>query len=93
MCALPPHPAARLPIPHCLQVRVQLPDGGFALSHMDEVVDDMLRKDYMFDIALPRIPSRCVGGSGVEGALDNAKWIPEVTYICSTADVAQCTPG
>jgi pre-mRNA-splicing factor 38A len=37
---------------------VQLPDGSFALSHMDEMVDDMLGKDYMFDIALPRIPKR-----------------------------------
>lgn len=40
------------------RVRVALPDGRFALSHVDEVVDDMLRKDYLFDVALPHIPYR-----------------------------------
>lgn len=40
------------------KIRVHLPDGSYHLSHMDEMVDDMLRKDYMFDIALPRIPKR-----------------------------------
>ena len=46
------------PYPRNWQVRVHLPDGSYQLSHMDEMVDDMLRKDYMFDIALPRIPKR-----------------------------------
>lgn len=40
------------------RVRVAQPDGSFALSHVDEVVDDMLRKDYLFDVALPHIPMR-----------------------------------
>ncbi|KAG1668727.1 hypothetical protein FOA52_014273 [Chlamydomonas sp. UWO 241] len=40
------------------KIRLQQPDGTFVLSHVDEIVDDMLRKDYMFDIALPRIPAR-----------------------------------
>lgn len=31
---------------------------SFELSHVDELVDDMLRKDYCFDIALPRLPAR-----------------------------------
>lgn len=33
---------------------------SFELSHVDELVDDMLRKDYLFDIALPRLPARWV---------------------------------
>jgi hypothetical protein len=40
------------------RVRVALPDGRFALSHVDEVVDDMLRKDYLFDVSMPHIPYR-----------------------------------
>ncbi|GAB4815257.1 hypothetical protein N2152v2_002303 [Parachlorella kessleri] len=40
------------------KVRCREKDGSFALSHMDEVIDQMLRKDYLFDIALPRLPSR-----------------------------------
>lgn len=40
------------------RVRVAQPDGRFALSHVDEVVDDMLRKDYLFDVAMPHIPYR-----------------------------------
>lgn len=43
----------------CLpQVRIMTPEGKYVLSHMDEVVDDMLNKDHMFDIALPRLPAR-----------------------------------
>ena len=33
-------------------------EGAFVLSHVDAVVDDMLRKDYLFDVALPHIPTR-----------------------------------
>ena len=40
------------------KLRVRTPEGTFALAHMDEVVDDMLAKEYLFDIALPRIPNR-----------------------------------
>lgn len=42
--------------------RVRLRDrtGNFCLSHIDELVDDMLRVDYMFSIALPKLPSRTV---------------------------------
>lgn len=40
------------------RVRVAQADGTFALSHVDEVVDDMLRKDYLFEVALPHIPMR-----------------------------------
>lgn len=49
------------------RVRVALPDGRFALSHVDEVVDDMLRKDYLYDVALPHIPYRCEGGRAGRG--------------------------
>lgn len=41
------------------KIRLRREDGGFALTHMDELVDEMLRSEYMFDIALPRIPNRC----------------------------------
>ncbi|KAG2445815.1 hypothetical protein HXX76_000419 [Chlamydomonas incerta] len=40
------------------KVRLQTMEGAYALTHVDEVVDDMLRKDFLFDIALPRVPSR-----------------------------------
>ncbi|PNW74942.1 hypothetical protein CHLRE_12g503400v5 [Chlamydomonas reinhardtii] len=40
------------------KVRLQTLEGAYALTHVDEVVDDMLRKDFLFDIALPRVPSR-----------------------------------
>ncbi|KIZ06700.1 Pre-mRNA-splicing factor 38A [Monoraphidium neglectum] len=40
------------------KVRLRTSEGGFVLSHVDAVVDDMLRKDYLFDIALPHIPNR-----------------------------------
>lgn len=31
---------------------------GFALSHVDEFIDELLTKDYSCDIALPRVPKR-----------------------------------
>eukprot|EP00887_Chlorella_sp_A99_P000357 scaffold13.g357.t1 len=40
------------------KVRLRRPDGNFELAHIDEVIDNMLRKDYLFNIALPRLPSR-----------------------------------
>ena len=40
------------------KLRYQDPEGHYMLIHVDEVVDDMLRKDYLFDIALPRVPAR-----------------------------------
>jgi pre-mRNA-splicing factor 38A len=39
-------------------VRVRSSAGEYVLSHVDAVVDDMLRRDYLFDIALPHIPNR-----------------------------------
>lgn len=42
------------------KIRVRLSDGSFALTHVDEVIDDMLRKDYLFDIALPHLPLRLI---------------------------------
>eukprot|EP00873_Tetraselmis_striata_P019506 jgi/Tetstr1/439770/TSEL_028183.t1 len=42
------------------KVRVRAVEGGFQLSHVDELVDLMLTSDYMFDIALPRLPDRRV---------------------------------
>lgn len=43
------------------KLRMQNQDGGHALSHVDEVIDQMLTQEYLFDIALPRLPHRCVG--------------------------------
>lgn len=40
------------------RIRIRLADGSFALTHVDELVDQMLHTDYMFDIALPRISVR-----------------------------------
>lgn len=33
-------------------------DGNFALTYIDELVDQMLNNEYLFDVALPRIPNR-----------------------------------
>lgn len=35
------------------------------LSHMDELIDDILRKDYPFEIDLPRMPARWVRYGGL----------------------------
>lgn len=32
----------------------------FALTHVDEVIDELLTRDYSCDIALPRIKKRCL---------------------------------
>ena len=40
------------------KVRLRHADGSFGLTHMDEVVDQLLNNEYLFDIALPRIPNR-----------------------------------
>ncbi|PKI76167.1 hypothetical protein CRG98_003528 [Punica granatum] len=40
------------------KVRRKLPDGSYGLTHMDEVIDELLTKDYSCDIALPRIKKR-----------------------------------
>lgn len=42
------------------KLRMQNQDGGYTLSHVDEVIDQMLTQEYLFDIALPRLPHRCV---------------------------------
>jgi pre-mRNA-splicing factor 38A len=40
------------------KVRVRLPDGSFSLSHVDDLIEKMLGGDYMFNISLPRLPTR-----------------------------------
>ncbi|PSS03050.1 Pre-mRNA-splicing factor like [Actinidia chinensis var. chinensis] len=40
------------------KLRRQLPDGNFSLTHVDEIIDELLTKDYSCDIALPRIKKR-----------------------------------
>ena len=46
------------------RVRLRTADGHFALTHVDELVDEMLRNEYLFDIALPRVPNRWVRPCG-----------------------------
>jgi pre-mRNA-splicing factor 38A len=48
------------------KVRLRLNNGTFVLSHIDEIVDDLLRKDYVWNISLPRLPTR----KALEGAGD-----------------------
>ncbi|CAL8471803.1 g11345 [Coccomyxa elongata] len=40
------------------KVRLRNADGNFALTYIDELVDQMLNNEYLFDVALPRIPNR-----------------------------------
>ncbi|TYJ96488.1 pre-mRNA-splicing factor 38 [Cucumis melo var. makuwa] len=40
------------------KLRRKLSDGCFSLSHVDEVIDELLTKDYSCDIALPRVKKR-----------------------------------
>ncbi|KAF6174739.1 hypothetical protein GIB67_000237, partial [Kingdonia uniflora] len=40
------------------KLRQKLGDGRFSLTHVDEVIDELLTKDYSCDIALPRIKKR-----------------------------------
>jgi pre-mRNA-splicing factor 38A len=40
------------------RVRVQAAAGGFELRRMDEVVDELLRSDHAFGVALPHLPAR-----------------------------------
>ena len=42
------------------KLRMHNQDGSYALSHVDVVIDQMLHDDYLFDIALPRLPHRWV---------------------------------
>lgn len=41
------------------KIRYRKTDGTYVLTHVDEVVDWMLTKDFLFDTTLPRIPYRC----------------------------------
>ena len=41
------------------KLRLLSQDGSYSLSYLDELVDQMLHQDYLFDIALPRLPQRC----------------------------------
>ncbi|KAI3863682.1 hypothetical protein MKW98_031274, partial [Papaver atlanticum] len=40
------------------KLRQKLADGRYSLTHVDEVIDELLTKDYSCDIALPRIKKR-----------------------------------
>lgn len=53
------------------KLRRKLADGRFALTHVDELIDELLTKDYSCDIALPRIKKRYTLESN--GALEPRK--------------------
>ncbi|CAN1219769.1 Pre-mRNA-splicing factor 38 [Linum perenne] len=40
------------------KIRMKLPDGKFSLTHVDEVIDELLTKDYSCDITMPRVKKR-----------------------------------
>ena len=40
------------------RIRRRTEAGHFELTHVDQLVDEMLRNEYLFDIALPRVPNR-----------------------------------
>ncbi|THU59057.1 hypothetical protein C4D60_Mb03t20970 [Musa balbisiana] len=40
------------------KLRLKLSEGKFCLTHVDEVIDELLTKDYSCDIALPRVQKR-----------------------------------
>lgn len=42
------------------KLRLRLPSGGYSLTHVDNVVDELLTKDRVFDIILPRLTKRAV---------------------------------
>lgn len=42
------------------KIRLRLRDGTFSLTHVDEIVDELLRVERSFDIILPRLTSRMV---------------------------------
>ncbi|XP_008795803.2 pre-mRNA-splicing factor 38-like [Phoenix dactylifera] len=40
------------------KLRRKLPDGKFCLTHVDELIDELLTRDYSCDVALPRVQKR-----------------------------------
>lgn len=42
------------------RIRLRKPDGSFELTCIDDIVDQMLTRDYLFNIALPRLQERSV---------------------------------
>jgi pre-mRNA-splicing factor 38A len=42
------------------RIRVRNPDGAFSLAYIDEMIDQLLTQEYVFNIALPRLPARSV---------------------------------
>ena len=40
------------------KLRIRLPSGSFFLSYVDEIVDELLTKDRVFDLILPRLTKR-----------------------------------
>jgi pre-mRNA-splicing factor 38A len=42
------------------RIRLRKPDGSFELTFIDDIIDQMLTRDYLFNIALPRLQERGV---------------------------------
>merc|ERR1712110_714860 len=40
------------------KLRLRTANGSFTLTHVDEIIDDLFKKDIVFDITLPRIQYR-----------------------------------
>ena len=40
------------------KIRIHNSDGTYSLTHVDELIDQLLRSDAVFDTTLPRIPYR-----------------------------------
>eukprot|EP00965_Chrysotila_dentata_P216886 6189634-Pleurochrysis_carterae.AAC.1 len=40
------------------KLRRRLTSGEYGITHMDELVEELLHEDYAFDIALPHLPKR-----------------------------------
>ncbi|KAF3553738.1 hypothetical protein F2Q69_00017774 [Brassica cretica] len=57
------------------KVRQKLADGRFSLTHVDEVIEELLTKDYSCDIAMPRLKKRCTLEQN--GALEPRKSVLE----------------
>lgn len=40
------------------KIRRRVPEGTFVIVRMDELIDEMLRETYLFDISMPHLPKR-----------------------------------
>ena len=48
------------------KIRIRISTGAYVLTYVDEVVDELLTKDRVFDIILPRLTKRAILEDGDE---------------------------